>query len=198
MGCTEWKCSSSRPAHRCRTVTRDVTGQTTVHLAPLESPDINPAAPLELEVPINPAASQYYTVEYRRNTGWDAGLPHDAVLVHQVRPLPKHKNFPTPFIVDPFGNAAIGHHDAGWVAGEAFADPSQNISITVESMDAGEAVITVRRGTGAVPPAAQANLRAGAVDTSVPTFQWQELTAERQRLQAGAAVQLRGKSFLED
>jgi hypothetical protein len=59
----------------------------TVTIAALNHPEVN--GPLMIKIPRlsgpNPSVSSTYTVEFRRKTGWDAGIPNDTVLIHQVR-----------------------------------------------------------------------------------------------------------------
>src|SRR5207244_10859723 len=48
----------------------------------------HPEAPgyMLIRVPFDPAdLNRYYTVELRRKTTWDAGIPNDVVLIHEVR-----------------------------------------------------------------------------------------------------------------
>ncbi len=55
-----------------------------VSLAPLEVPTA-PGVQL-IRIPFDPNdLFHYYTVEYRRRTGWSAGIPRDTVLIHEVR-----------------------------------------------------------------------------------------------------------------
>ncbi len=59
----------------------------TVRLAALNHPEA--PGPLMIKIPrlsgSNPSVSTSYTAEFRRKTGWDAGIPNDAVLIHEVR-----------------------------------------------------------------------------------------------------------------
>ena len=73
------------PMDRVVTVGADGVGSRTYTLAPLETPSA--AGPLLLRIPFEPADPfRYYTVEYRRKTGWSQGIPVDQqLLVHEVR-----------------------------------------------------------------------------------------------------------------
>jgi hypothetical protein len=59
----------------------------TVRLAALNHPEAT--GPLMIKIPRlsgpNPSVASTYTVEFRRKTGWDAGIPNDTVLIHEVR-----------------------------------------------------------------------------------------------------------------
>ena len=58
-----------------------------VRVAALNHPEA--AGPLMIKVPRlsgpNPSIASTFTVEFRRKTGWDAGIPNDTVLIHEVR-----------------------------------------------------------------------------------------------------------------
>src|SRR5262249_16458002 len=60
----------------------------TISLAPVDAPLVDgfliaqfTGRTRELGV----VATTTYTLEFRRKTGWDAGLPRDAVLIHEIR-----------------------------------------------------------------------------------------------------------------
>ncbi|OLR94034.1 hypothetical protein [Actinokineospora bangkokensis] len=73
------------PSNRVLTLGADGVGSRTVTLAPLETPGAG-SGPLVVRIPFNPNdLHNYYTVEYRRKTGWSAGIPADIVLIHEVR-----------------------------------------------------------------------------------------------------------------
>jgi hypothetical protein len=59
----------------------------TVTLAALNHPEAHGS--LMMKFPrssgSNPSVNSTYTVEFRRKTGWDAGIPNDTVLIHEVR-----------------------------------------------------------------------------------------------------------------
>ncbi|GGQ71806.1 metallopeptidase domain-containing protein [Couchioplanes azureus] len=70
--------------NRVLTMGADGVGTRTVTLAPLERPQA--AGPLLVRIPYNPGdLFAGYTVEFRRKTGWSAGIPGDTVLIHEVR-----------------------------------------------------------------------------------------------------------------
>ena len=72
------------PRSRILTFGADGVSSRTVTLAALDHPD----APgyLIVRVPFDPAdLNHYYTVELRRKTGWDGGVPNDIVLIREVK-----------------------------------------------------------------------------------------------------------------
>jgi hypothetical protein len=71
---------------RNRIHTFGANGQTaaTFTLAALNSPATT--GHLLVRIPFDPADPyRYYTVEFRRNTGWDAGIGNSIVLIHEIR-----------------------------------------------------------------------------------------------------------------
>ncbi|BEL03043.1 hypothetical protein Q0Z83_012340 [Actinoplanes sichuanensis] len=72
------------PRNRVLTVGADGVGTRTVTMAPLEAR--GEAGLLLARIPFDANdTSRYYTVEYRRKTGWSAGIPGDTVLLHEIR-----------------------------------------------------------------------------------------------------------------
>jgi hypothetical protein len=58
----------------------------TVTLAPLHNADPALSRPVLVRVPITASdPTHYYTIEYRKKTGWDYGIPADIVLIHEIR-----------------------------------------------------------------------------------------------------------------
>ncbi|MET7864714.1 hypothetical protein [Micromonospora taraxaci] len=72
------------PKNRIFTMAADGVGSRSLTLAPLEVPAAS--GPQLIRIPFDPAdLFHYYTVEFRRKTGWSAGIPADTVLLHEVR-----------------------------------------------------------------------------------------------------------------
>ncbi|MEV7330557.1 hypothetical protein [Micromonospora sp. NPDC093244] len=72
------------PKNRVFTMAADGVASRTLTLAPLEVPAAS--GPQLVRIPFDPAdLFHYYTVEFRRKTGWSAGIPADTVLLHEVR-----------------------------------------------------------------------------------------------------------------
>ena len=75
------------PRSRILTLGADGVGRRTVTLAALTHAEA--AGFLHVRIPFDPAdLFHYYTVEFRRNDGWDTGIPNDVVLIHEVKPDP--------------------------------------------------------------------------------------------------------------
>jgi len=72
------------PGSRVHTFGADGRGAATITLAALNHPEAGGA--LLVRVPFDPGDPfHYYTVEFRKNDGWDAGLPNSTVLIHEVK-----------------------------------------------------------------------------------------------------------------
>lgn len=72
------------PRNRVTTFGANGVSAATVSLAPVNVPSASGS--LLVRVPYNPGdLFNYYTVEYQRKTGWNAGIPADTVLIHDVR-----------------------------------------------------------------------------------------------------------------
>jgi hypothetical protein len=67
------------PAFRTKTISSG-SGAAGIKLAALNRPEANGY----LSIRINTAGSHYYLVSYRERSGYDRGIPNDAVLVHKV------------------------------------------------------------------------------------------------------------------
>jgi hypothetical protein len=75
------------PLERVVTVTPDgsKSRSSSIFLAALNRPDVY--GPFMVQVPIaDGIPGHYFSVELRQRSGFDVGLPHDAVLVHDVKP----------------------------------------------------------------------------------------------------------------
>ena len=72
------------PISRVFTMGSDGVGSRTITLAPV---DVQSApGTLLVRILFDPGdLSHYYTVEYERKTGWDASIPGDIVLIHEVQ-----------------------------------------------------------------------------------------------------------------
>jgi hypothetical protein len=72
------------PRSRVFTFGANGVGSRTMTLAPLEVPSA--FGPQLVRVPFDAGDPfRYYTVEFRKKTGWSAGIPGDVVLIHEVR-----------------------------------------------------------------------------------------------------------------
>jgi M6 family metalloprotease-like protein len=102
---------------------------------------------LVIKVPIDTDPTHYYTIEYRRKVKWDAGIPADAVLIHEVNsnPVPNH-TLPLSYLISKSGRL---DKDMGYKTGDSFKGTG-GVVITVQAMDsiANTAAVNVSRPVG--------------------------------------------------
>jgi N-acetylneuraminic acid mutarotase len=96
-------------------------------------------------IPMDNAPGLFYTVEARRRTGYDQGIPGEAVLLHTVDPTRKTRPQPAE-VVDPDNGAAAADSSAMWTPGETFTDPANGITVTVNAQTATGFQVTIKRG----------------------------------------------------
>ncbi len=77
----------------------------------------------------------YYTVEARRFVGYDESLPAEAVIMHHVTNRA--------FLVDPDNNGNPDDDGPPWLPGETFSDPTNGITVTIDSQTAEGFVVTI-------------------------------------------------------
>lgn len=95
---------------------------------------------LMAEIPLQPG--EFYTVEYRRRIGYDAYLPGEAVILHNVRPTreePAH-------VVDVDGNGNPNDAGAMWATGETFTDVQNQVTISVGAATGSSIEVIITRG----------------------------------------------------
>ncbi len=95
-----------------------------------------------VRIPIAGSSSHFYTVEVRRQTGYDIKLPGQAVVIHEVDTT---RSRPA-YVIDADGNGNTGDGGARWEVGEIFSDIANKISVSVLSATATGFLITVRLG----------------------------------------------------
>ncbi len=126
-------------------------------------------------VPIGGSATHYYTVEARKEVGYDGQLPGAAVIVHDVlttRSIPAHVM------------GSDGDTGAMYTAGETYTDATNHITITVTSSTATGFSVEVNNNAPAGPtitdqPDSQtinsgqtATLSVTATGTGTLSYQW--------------------------
>ncbi len=77
--------------------------------------------------------NHYYTVEFRRKTDWDQGIPQDTVLIHEVRS-------------DTRSILIRANGGAERLAGQRFVDATNNVAISVLNIDSVGQTATVNIG----------------------------------------------------
>jgi M6 family metalloprotease-like protein len=85
-------------------------------------------------------SDRFYTVEVRRQAGYDVKLPGQAVVIHEVDP---NRNAAPAHIVDADGNGDNGDAGAMWLPGETFGDAVAGIRVAVDATTATGFSITV-------------------------------------------------------
>ena len=91
------------------------------------------------QIPIGGSATYFYTVEVRRKVGYDAQLPGEAVIIHEVDTT---RGRPA-YVVDADWNGDTGDDGAMWTVGETFSDAVNSISVSVDSATATGFVVTI-------------------------------------------------------
>jgi len=112
-------------------------GTQTVTLERLAQP--GPAGYLLAQIPIAGSATHFYTVEARRRMGFDAQLPGDAVVIHQIdagREMPA-------MLMGRAGEEGRLHAGSMWRAGQRFTDAAHGITITVDAETTTGFVVTI-------------------------------------------------------
>jgi Abnormal spindle-like microcephaly-assoc'd, ASPM-SPD-2-Hydin len=109
----------------------------TITLAGLDRPSAN--GYLVAEVPAS--AGRYYTVELRLKAGWDAAIPRNAVVIHEIRNGLSY---------------LVPRRGVDFVAGQTFFDTANDVRIRVNSIDAtaGTASVTIGGDLVLASPAA--------------------------------------------
>ncbi|MEI6782315.1 MAG: hypothetical protein WCQ21_15505 [Verrucomicrobiota bacterium] len=111
-------------------------GSQTVTLAALNHPEA--AGYFMCKVPFDPIdPNHYYTVEFRRKTGWDVGIPRDTVMINEVRQD---------------GLFYLINIDGGpeRLSNQTFHDLQNNLDITVLNIDSASSTATVNIGRNVV------------------------------------------------
>lgn len=124
---------------------RETTGLGTTTITSLSAP--NATDMLVIKAPIDADSNHFYTVEYRRKVKWDAGIPADAVLIHEVKsdPVPNH-TLPLSYLISKSGRL---DKNMGYNTGDSFKG-NGGVVITVQAMDpaANTAAVNVSRPVG--------------------------------------------------
>jgi hypothetical protein len=119
---------------RVLTLTPALKRQTrTVNLAAINRPEANGA--LMVKIPVNDGiVGHYYGIEFRQRSGWDAGIPQDTVLIHEVKPDPNNSNYLTSYLQTTQGSSQF-------LANSTFT--AGGITITVNAINTAESTATV-------------------------------------------------------
>ena len=94
---------------------------------------------LMAQIPIGGSTTHFYTVEARRRVGFDAALPGDAVVIHEVdttRPMPA-------VLVSRAAERDVQATASRWQVGQRFNDEAHGIAISVDAETATGFVVTL-------------------------------------------------------
>ena len=145
---------------------------------------------LMAQIPIAGSNTHFYTVEVRRQTGYDIKLPGQAVIIHEVdttRLRPAN-------VIDADGNGNTGDAGGMWTVGERFADATHGIYVNVLSATATGFQVSIEMpaaSTSAVFTSVAANdgwllestensNRGGTLNSAATTFRLGDDAANRQ------------------
>ena len=92
-------------------------------------------------IPINGSSSHFYTVEARSLVGYDAKLPGEAVVIHEIGG-PVHERL----LVDPSLYYVGDGDSAMWMPGETFGSPQYGILVKVNNATPSGFEITIVNG----------------------------------------------------
>ena len=104
--------------------------RTTITLEYLDIPQTNNYK--MVQIPIDGSSTHFYTVEARRQAGYDYKLPGQGVIIHEVDTT---RNSPA-YVIDPDLNGNTGDAGAMWTEGEVFSDEAKGTSVSVISVTA--------------------------------------------------------------
>ncbi len=117
----------------------------TIEIERIGQPPSSPGNYLMAQIPIT--STQFYTVEARRFAGYDARIPGEAVVIHNV--LPSRSS--DALVVDADNNGNTNDAGAMWTPGETFTDAANGITVTVNAMNASSFNVTIVKA-GTAPP----------------------------------------------
>jgi len=152
----------------------------------------SPSAHQLVRIPLAGPGTAFYTIEVRRQTGYDLSVPADAVVIHRVDTaalVAGDLNTPAAVVVDPDANGDPNDDGAAWTTGEVFTDAVHGIRVSVLSADETTATVSIdtteqlvapgitSHPEGQVAEAGQSAVFAAAVSGyPEPAYQWQRST----------------------
>jgi len=140
------------PRERIITFGADGSTHATIMLAAL--PSASAAGAYLVRVPIDPGDPfRYLTVEYRRKSGMDAGIPSDIVLLHEIKPI----------AASDYRSFLLRERNPGRAPAQSYSFPGGRI--TVEP-----------RGSGLSPDQARVTVTSDMAVRCISGFVWREAT----------------------
>lgn len=116
------------------------SGTTTITLNPLG--EAGGADYLMARIPIDGSADHFYTVEVRRQAGYDVKLPYAGVIIHEVL---RGRSRPAQ-VQDEDRNGDPGDGGAVWMPGESFAGLDNVVVSVNEALAGGSYRVTIANG----------------------------------------------------
>jgi hypothetical protein len=95
------------------------------------------------QIPLDGSTTHFYTVEARRQVGFDANLPGDAVVIHEVD---TGREMPAVLVSRPAERDLQGAGSM-WQVGQHFTDAAHGITIAVDAETASGFVVTISLGS---------------------------------------------------
>jgi M6 family metalloprotease-like protein len=126
---------------------------------------VMPTGGENLYVRIRRTANSYYTVETRRQVGYDQNIPGDAVIMHLI----DYSIDDQARVVDPDGDGDCNDDGARWTPGETFADAANGVLMTVEDVDATRSLLTFTNAARSDVFVDPAN---GGLEDGTQTYPW--------------------------
>jgi hypothetical protein len=123
------------PAHRKFVAAPE--GKATITLERLAQPRAD--GYLMAQIPIDGSTERFYTVEARRRVGFDAHLPADAVVIHEVE---AGREMPAVLVSRP-DDGDCSTSESAWTVGMTFSDPAHGITISVDAETATGFEVTI-------------------------------------------------------
>ena len=111
--------------------------QATITLERTALPQTNNA--LIVQIPVKGSADRFYTLEARRNAGYDVKLLYEGVIIHYVE---TNRTNPAR-VIDIDNNGETNDAGAIWLPGEVFSDTTNGITVTIVSSTATGYVVKV-------------------------------------------------------
>lgn len=142
------------------------------------------------QIPIGGSSTHFYTVEVRRQSGYDVKLPGQGVIIHDVdlaRSRPAN-------VIDADGNGNTGDAGAIWAVGETFSDAANGIRVTVVSATGSSFRVTIQSAAtqatavfrsagsndGWVLESGENSNKGGALENAASTFNLGDNAADKQ------------------
>jgi hypothetical protein len=120
---------------------------------------------LMARIPVEGSSTHFYTLEARRQVGYDIRMPGQGVIIHEV----ESTRLTPAQVIDIDGNGNTGDAGAMWWPGETFSDGASQIVVSVWYETATGFVVGISNQAGGLTPPATPTPTAAATMTATPT-----------------------------